>query len=210
MVPLGAAMKRRSFLALLLAASAALAGGVGWLLRHTKPPWSTSSTKSGSLSSDATVAALPPRQREVLNALCERLLPDQEDAPGARTAGAFKFIERELMRPELQSLRERLISGAMQLDGLAVRTRGAGFAQLDVSDQEGVVAASISRESENRQDSMFFVRDMLTLGLEGMLSDPIHGGNKNEVGWDWIGYAMAPPRPYQPARSSSGEAPDEG
>lgn len=203
-------MRRRSFLTLLLAVSAALAGGIGWLLRHAKPFWSSLGAKSGSLSSDATGAALPPQQRAVLQALCERLLPDEEDAPGARATGAFNFIERELMRPELQSVRERLIRGAIKLDGLAVRTRGVGFAELDVSGQESVVTASMSRESENRRDSMLFVRDMLSLGLEGMLSDPIHGGNKDEIGWESIGYTMRHPRPRRSARSSYREASHDG
>jgi gluconate 2-dehydrogenase gamma chain len=210
MVHSDAAMRRRSFLALLLAASAALVGGLGWLLRHAKPFWSSGGVKSGSLSSDAPGAALPPQQRAVLQALCERLLPDEKDSPGARMTGAFDFIERELMRPELQSLRERLIRGAIQLDALAARTRGAGFAELDVAGQEGVIAASMSRESENRRDSMLFVRNMLSLGLEGMFSDPIHGGNRDEVGWELIGYTMRPPRPRPPARSSYGEASDDG
>ena len=36
---------------------------------------------------------------------------------------------------------------------------------------------------------------LLFYTLEALLSDPIYGGNKNELGWKWIGHKTGQPRP---------------
>jgi len=43
-----------------------------------------------------------------------------------------------------------------------------------------------------------FMRVMVVLTLEGLFSDPVYGGNQQEVGWKLIGFQPQEPRPRCP------------
>ena len=43
-----------------------------------------------------------------------------------------------------------------------------------------------------------WLRAMLVLTLEGFLCDPVHGGNRDEAAWRWLGHVPGPPRPTTP------------
>jgi gluconate 2-dehydrogenase gamma chain len=163
---------RREFLAQLTALSGALAAG--GLLPGCRRPG----------------AALPPtfapEQHRALDALCAHLLPG-DDGPGASDAGCADFIAAQLARPEFDLLRAVAQSGLQALDAAAQQHAAARFGDL-TDDQREQVLANVRADKRRGFDGDRFVHLVLVLVLEGFLCDPAHGGNRDGVGWRYIGF----------------------
>ena len=87
-----------------------------------------------------------------------------------------------------------LMRGAAQLDRVCHGQTGVLFTKASPEDQDAVIAAMQGGAGAARRfDPPEFVRAMVGLTLEGMFSDPCHGGNAERKGWQLIGYAMHPP-----------------
>lgn len=113
-----------------------------------------------------------------LHAVCARLIPTDENGPGATEAHAAEYIDRAL-GGALAAARSDYKLGLTAIDRAAQQTFGAVFAKLGPSQQDAVLRAL--------QETPFF---NLVRGhtLQGTFCDPIYGGNANFVGWDLIGY----------------------
>lgn len=75
-------------------------------------------------------------------------------------------------------LRRKYRDGLGELDRLSDERFDANFVQLTAAQQDEVLAAT----------SQAF-RDMLTEHtIEGLLSDPVYGGNRDRVGWQLVGF----------------------
>lgn len=204
-------MKRRQFLTILSGVCLAAAGIVWfwWRPRTSEDPLQPDEPVVGPngvpIAPDGR-PVFPERFRQTLRAMSERLLPDEPDSPGSAATDAFTYIEREAARPEMKGVRRQLMRGASQLDTLARLKSGKLYSNAAPEDQDAIIAAMIEGEGKKRKfDPPEFVRLMLALTLEGMFSDPIHGGNKEMQGWASIGYAMHPPRPCTPAEIAAGD-----
>lgn len=125
-----------------------------------------------------------------LEAITERILP------GASEAGVVTFIDRQLATPELAPVRPALKLTVQLLDAYARDQLGALVVDLDAAKQDRVVAAlaagTIPTSKPFPQREAFRALHLLT--LEGYLSDPVHGGNRDMVGWKAIGFAEPPLR----------------
>ncbi len=129
-----------------------------------------------------------PSRRQSLRALVDTLLP-AGDGPGALLAGADAFVAHELLRPHFAVFAHEVEIGLARLDAAARARFGAeSFAELGVAERDALLRAA-GGAADTR-----FVQVVLTLTLEGMLSDPAHGGNLNGAGWKLIGYAPRHPR----------------
>ena len=113
-----------------------------------------------------------------LHAVCARLIPTDENGPGATEAHAAEYIDRALSGA-LAAGRHDYKQGLAAIDRAARQTFGAGFVKLAPPQQDAVLRAL--------QETPFFT---LVRGhtLQGTFCDPIYGGNANFVGWDLIGY----------------------
>ncbi len=119
-------------------------------------------------------------QRRTLEAFIDRLVPKDENGPGATECGAAKYIDASLadfLAPE----KERFLDGLNSVDKFARDTYGAAFADLGPDRQDAAIGAI-------EKNSRAFFDRVRRLTLEGMLSDPHYGGNTNYAGWDWIRY----------------------
>ncbi|MBN2359633.1 MAG: gluconate 2-dehydrogenase subunit 3 family protein [Deltaproteobacteria bacterium] len=163
---------RRAFLAQLSALSAGLATGALAPGCRRRPP--------------AAMPTFAAEQRTALDALCAHLLPS-DDGPGADEAGCSDFIARELAKPEFNLLRAVAESGLQALDAAAQRIAAARFADLTTAQREQVLA-EVRALRRRGLDGDRFVHLMLVLVIEGFLSDPRHGGNRNGVGWQYVGF----------------------
>ncbi len=137
---------------------------------------------------------LESRQMATLRALCERLLPADND-PGAEAAGAHEYIELELGTRYFEAARESIVGA---LDGLdeAARRDGPPFADLDDEAQDALIAQLQTGEREAagwRGERTLEI--LLSLTLEGFLGAPVYGGNRDEVGWRMIGFHRCGPQP---------------
>ncbi len=137
----------------------------------------------------ALPAESPPfsvSQLATLEAACVRILPGDEGVAGAADAGVIDFAAAELRRPELVEIRKRIVGGLLALDRRAARSFGKeGFAALEPSQQDAILSETQTGSLQGEQ----FLRILISLTLEGFLSDPAYGGNRNGVGWAVTGAA---------------------
>lgn len=113
-----------------------------------------------------------------LAAVCARIIPTDENGPGAAEARASAYIDRAL-GGWLAGSRDAYTAGLAAIDDEA-RSRGAKrFADLVPADQDAVLGAM-------EQTPFFALVRMHT--IQGTFCDPAYGGNANFVGWDLIGY----------------------
>jgi hypothetical protein len=118
----------------------------------------------------------------VLEAAAERILP------GAREAKVGRFIERQL-GGDLAELRPAFEQLARLLDLWSQKAYSRGFAALAPGEQDIVLNQLARGQIPARdfpQEAVF--RALHTLTLEGYLSDPVHGGNDEQIGWRSIGF----------------------
>jgi gluconate 2-dehydrogenase gamma chain len=131
---------------------------------------------------------LTAAEADALEAIVARLIPTDDNGPGATEARAAHYIDRALAGP-LASSRAAYALGLAAVDEYAQGSRGAPFSNLSAEDQDAVL-----RDMEKNiatgfapNSSMFF--EMVRAHtLQGTFCDPYYGGNTNFVGWDLIGY----------------------
>jgi len=157
----------------------------------------------GALVSAARPAAAPPSQGPVsitrepletltmaeadaLEAICARLIPTDENGPGAVEARAAHYIDRAL-GGALKSSRQAYAAGLAALDAYATASRGARFAALAPADQDRVLQDVAGGVAPGLPNGTFF-NLVRAHTIEGTFGDPYYGGNAGFVGWDLIGY----------------------
>lgn len=168
-------MNRRSFLKVVATALSATFGWVGCLFQRR--------------------FEFKPTERETIAAAAARLIPS-DDSPGAKEAGVIDYIERALDTRYHRVLREPFRLGAAVLEALAQKSWQKPFAAIEATDQDSVLSYVEAGKADTPEfpASRFFQR-LFMLTIEGWLGDPLHGGNRNEVGWKFIGYKPGEPRP---------------
>ncbi|PJI47043.1 MAG: gluconate 2-dehydrogenase [Pseudomonas sp.] len=152
-----------------------------------------------------------------LLAACDRLIPSDDNGPGAVAEGVPEFIDRQMetlyghgglwylkgpalpAAPELgfQSLlapRDIYRKGIAALNAHCQQQfSGKHFHELEAAQQETLFGQLEKGELALGDDCpgpMFF-QQLLQNTREGWLSDPIHGGNKTMASWRLIGFPGA-------------------
>lgn len=142
-----------------------------------KPP-------QGAADGEMTIAEVLP----ILVAVADRLLPRDELGPGARDAGVELYLQKALADPRMRAIKSLVTRGAVFLGRAARKEHGKAFVELDDKARDGYIQRLASNEVRpNGFSPQAFVRVMLALTLEAFLGDPRHGGNRGEVGWQFIG-----------------------
>jgi hypothetical protein len=136
--------------------------------------------------------ALTPRQLRTLEAFIDRLIPRDENGPGAVDAGAQNYIDQQLTG-YLSAEKATFLAGLEAVDAYARRTQGAPLADLSAEKRDEVLTAIDTNRAEGLADGRAFFNRARRLTLEDMFGDPYYGGNKNFAGWDLIKYPG--PRP---------------
>ena len=132
-------------------------------------------------------------EAKIVTAACARIFPSDETGPGATEAGVVIYIDRQLAGPYgrdkyrytkgpwVESSPEHGYQGKetpreIYKAGLATL---AGFAELSPAAQDDKLR-SIERTT--------FFQMLRSHTIEGMFSDPMHGGNAGLIGWQLIGF----------------------
>ena len=151
-----------------------------------------------------------------ITAVVARLIPADDLGPGAVEAGVPTFIDRQLAGPygrgerwymqgpwsaglPTQGYQTRLTPAGMYraaikaIDAAVVReSRGGSFARLAAADQDAFLQRLEKGDvALDGADAKAFFAQLLQNTLEGFWSDPIHGGNRDMVGWKLIGFPGA-------------------
>ena len=132
-------------------------------------------------------------EARVVEAACERIFPSDESGPGAKEAGVVIFIDRQLAGPYgrdkyrytkppfVASMAEHGYQGKetpRDVYRAGIRSLG-NFADLTPAERD--------QRLRSIETTTFF-RLLRDHTVEGMFSDPMHGGNADLVGWRMIGY----------------------
>jgi hypothetical protein len=127
-----------------------------------------------------------------LAALLERLFPADELGPGAIEIGVLDYLRLSLDGPYAELL--PIYRGALaSIDGVARREYGRSFAELSPARQDVLVerleqAQIVDLEASDAAGFFDLVWQHLR---EGLFCDPIHGGNRDMLGWRLIGFPGA-------------------
>jgi gluconate 2-dehydrogenase gamma chain len=132
-------------------------------------------------------------EARTIQAACERILPSDETGPGAKEAGVVIYIDRQLAGPYgkdkyrytkapfVESVPEHGYQGKetpREVYRNGIKNLG-NFADLPLAEQD--------QKLRGIQTTTFF-RVLRQHTIEGMFSDPMHGGNAGLIGWQLIGY----------------------
>lgn len=128
-------------------------------------------------------AALTVERKSTLEAVAQRLLPSGE-GPGAAETRAADAFERALQHRAYHGFRphiERMLDG---LQAQALERHGGSFESCPPAAQDELL-----RQLEENPDPRvrFVFRTLIELTLEGFLCDPVQGGNRDFLGWEYLG-----------------------
>jgi gluconate 2-dehydrogenase gamma chain len=178
-------MKRREFITL-------PAASVGGLLLYTLAGEPTRlHAQNGSVR--IPLRFFTAAEARVIEAACARIFPSDESGPGAKEAGVVIYIDRQLAGPYgrdkyrytkppfVQSTPEHGYQGKQNprevyREGIA---QLGNFAELAPAEQDQKLRAL---------EKTYFFRMLHRHTIEGMFSDPMHGGNAGLIGWQLIGF----------------------
>lgn len=181
---------------------------------------STTVAEAGSIeranaSSSGGYIFLQADEAHFIEAATERLIPADENGPGALAAGVPNYIDRQL--GGAWGAGERLYRAGPWHEGLPTQgyqlpytpaelfrnaLRGvkedvqnqhhAAFNKLPGSAQDAyLVSLQEGRHELHGVPAHVFFESLLGLTIEGFFSDPVYGGNKDMMAWKMIGFPGA-------------------
>jgi gluconate 2-dehydrogenase gamma chain len=131
---------------------------------------------------------LTAAEADTLEAICARLIPSDENGPGAAEARAAHYIDRALTGP-LRAARDAYAAGLAAIDVYAQASKGAAFAKLAPGDQDAVLTDMEKNVATGFwPNAATFFALVRAHTIQGTFCDPYYGGNADFVGWDLIGY----------------------
>jgi gluconate 2-dehydrogenase gamma chain len=178
-------MKRREFILI-------PAAGIGGVLFYTlgrEPVRAQAQTGTIKVPLRFFTAA----EAQIVQAACERIFPSDESGPGATEAGVVIYIDRQLAGPygrdkyrySKPPFRDSVPEHGYQGQASPREIYREGLKQL-----AGFTA--LPHEEQDRRlrtiETTSFFRMLRQHTIEGMFSDPMHGGNAGLIGWQLIGY----------------------
>ena len=140
-------------------------------------------------------------ERRTLEAIADRILPPEGDAPGAAALGAVVFMDHfAARRPDaLDAIRQAL-------EVVDARVREAhpdadGFAALDPAAMDGLIGGL-------EKDAPEAFWPLQTYTVLGAFAAPSHGGNRDKAAWALVGYddrhMWQPPFGFYDAEAAQG------
>jgi gluconate 2-dehydrogenase gamma chain len=180
------ALSRRGlFKQLGLAGAAAAVSPIPVAISSTTP---TSPAGAVPVPIGEALETLTAAEADVLEAIVARLIPTDENGPGAAEARAAHYIDRALAGP-LATSRAAYALGLAGVDGYAKASKGAPFAELSAANQDAVLLDMENKIATGFETNLSVFFEMVRAHtIQGTFSDPYYGGNANFVGWDLIGY----------------------
>jgi gluconate 2-dehydrogenase gamma chain len=149
---------------------------------HAAPPVTAAAPQREALET------LTAAEADILEAIVTRLIPTDENGPGAAEARAAHYIDHALTGP-LRSSRESYAANLAATDVYAQMTKGNPFMELGAADQDAVLSDMERNVATGfSPDSATFFNMVRTHTIQGTFCDPYYGGNANFIGWDLIGY----------------------
>ena len=129
--------------------------------------------------------ALTGEEARTLDAICDRLIPADQD-PGAAATGAVVFIDRQLAGPYAR-YRRAYREGLARAAALSRKMFGKPLDQLN-GDRRLAVVQRIEK------DARPFFEMVLAHTMQGFYGSPRHGGNRDYASWRMLRVPASPVR----------------
>ena len=132
---------------------------------------------------------LDAAERRTLETLFERMFPASVTGPGANAIGASFYLDHALHGPYADAVE----TYRMVFSGLDAAS--GGFADASEAQQHAAIAALEAGTLPGlREERPGVVFDLVLRHLrEGLFGDPIHGGNRDMLGWRMVGFPGVEP-----------------
>ena len=152
---------------------------------------------------------------DFVNAFVDRLIPADDEGPGAIEAGVPVFIDRQMATPyaygelwymhgpfrdapetlgyQLEfSPRDIYRKGIAAADQAVLQSFGKRFIELSAADRDVAIARMEAGKLEMQPvPAATLFSQFLNNTREGYFSDPVHGGNRGMAAWKMIGFPGA-------------------
>ncbi len=142
--------------------------------------------------------SLTAAEAATVGAIVARLIPTDENGPGAREARVDRYIDRLLSGPHNtyrgpnnpnSNLTDAYAAGLKAVDAYAQATHGGPFANLSPDKQDVILTAMQANSATGfTPNSRMFFNLIRLHAVEGMFGDPYYGGNANFAGWDLLDF----------------------
>ena len=138
--------------------------------------------------SQEALEVLTAAEADTLEAITDRIIPADENGPGAREARAVHYIDRSLASDNAGS-RANYAAGLAAIDDYARKLHGQPFHRLSVELQDNILLTITQGQVPgfNPSGGGFF-NMVRSHTIEGTFSDPYYGGNRDFIGWDMLSY----------------------
>lgn len=131
----------------------------------------------------SSTSTFTPERTRTLHAVVARILPGT-DGPGAADTAAAVAVERAIGHRALRGLRRGIEQVLDRLEAQASERHAGAFAACAPADQDALLRGL---EQDPQPWTRFLWRSLIGLSLEGLLGDPVHGGNCQYRGWEAAG-----------------------
>lgn len=204
--------------------------GAGTLIALSSPLANAATVSGGSGSPWTPDVASPPpkidpdewdffnvKERVMVDALVETLIPADALSPSGKDAGCTVFIDRQMAgrfgqgsrlymngpfgmdplptqgRQTPLSPAEEFRRGLNALHSYCIKEFKKAFNELGESDRVAVMQALESGKIvfTGEVSSTAFFKTLLARTMEGFFADPVYGGNRDMVSWKMLGYPGA-------------------
>jgi gluconate 2-dehydrogenase gamma chain len=166
-------------------------------------------------SHQVTYTFFNPDEAKFIESAVERLIPADENGPGALDAAVPNYIDKQLggawgagerlyrsgpwqqgsptQGYQLPFTPAELFHNALRGIRSDLSKRGvSSFAKLSAQDQDAYLKSLQTGNNDlNGVPSNVFFESLLELTIEGYFSDPVYGGNRDMVAWKMIGFPGA-------------------
>lgn len=124
---------------------------------------------------------------DIIKSTLDHLFPKSTQFYGAAELDAISFLQFASRNKKYfkKSDLDLLISGAFEIFNIE-----HAFVTKSIDIKEKIL-----RDFEAKQSGKDWLSTLMNYGIEGMLSDPIYGGNKNQKGWITLNHKPGLPRP---------------
>jgi len=154
----------------------------------------------GGIASLFPVAALravevssKPNPWPVIDVVQQHLFPSEDTSPGAREINALGYLQFVVTDTSLdEEDREFILQGAGWLEGMSQQLEKTAFVDLDEVSREKVL-----RRIEASEAGQNWLSTLLLYLFEALLTDPVYGGNTDQIGWRWLQHVPGFPRPQK-------------
>lgn len=136
-------------------------------------------------------------EARIVSAVVARIFPSDASGPGAEEAGVTLYIDRQLAGPYGRD-RYRYTKGPFVEGTPEQGYQGAATPRMlyreSLKSLVDLPGLSVEKQDEGLAgiEKTYFFRLLRQHTLEGMFCDPMHGGNRDLIGWQLIGF----PGPY--------------